>query len=85
MHELPPNTPGPRGPYRVGALLGTGALAHVYEGVNTVTGDLVAIKVPKADVPFGAYHLRAEYRARIGVHHANLVSEIGRASCRERV
>ena len=55
-------------------MLGTGALAHVYEGVNTVTGDLVAIKVPKADVPFGAYHLRAEYRARIGVHHANLVS-----------
>jgi serine/threonine protein kinase len=62
-----------RGPYLAGILLGSGSLADVYEGLNTVTGDVVAIKIPKVEVPFGAHHLRAEFRARIGVHHPNLV------------
>ncbi len=60
--------------YSLGTLLGEGAFARVYSGTAVESRELVAIKVPRAEVPFGSQILRAEFRARLGMHHANLVA-----------
>src|SRR5262245_57219442 len=83
------------GRYRLEARLGEGGMGVVYRARHVLIERVVALKLIRPDLR-GETHLRAwmvrEARAANRVDHAHIVeihdvgeTEIGRASCRERV
>src|SRR5215210_9061746 len=64
------------GPYRLGPLLGEGAMAHVFRAVKADDGSEVALKVLKADLSGDDTYRRRfvhEARTAAGVRHEHLV------------
>ena len=61
------------GPYRIQRLIGTGGFGHVYEGVDPVSGNLVAIKIPRADRPQARWSSRELWIGQ-RIQHPNVVS-----------
>ena len=77
--------------YRINAVLGAGGMGEVYRATDTKLARDVALKVlppNMAEDPDRLARFQREARAVAALNHPNVVtvfSEIGRASCRERV
>jgi serine/threonine protein kinase len=62
------------GRYRLGALVGQGGTATVYEAVDVVLGRRVAVKLYEAVDPLGRYRFASEARLLAGLTHPGLVT-----------
>lgn len=65
--------------FEIEASLYAGALAEVYRAVDTLTREIVAIKVPSSDVinhPLVFYHYQNEMRILSGLNHPNVVRTV---------
>jgi hypothetical protein len=64
------------GPYRLGPLLGRGAMGVVYEATHVSLGRTVALKLvsPPLDDPSFAERFRREGRMQAALHHPNVVT-----------
>jgi tRNA A-37 threonylcarbamoyl transferase component Bud32 len=62
------------GRYRLGALIGQGGAAVVYEAVDVALGRRVAVKLYEAADPLGRYRFGSEARLLAGLSHPGLVT-----------
>ena len=85
LRELQASDPRFIGPYRLRGLLGMGGMGRVFLG-QSAEGLLVAVKVIRADLATDP-EFRARFRREVTVARrvSSQFTEIGRASCRERV
>ncbi|HWG46615.1 MAG TPA: serine/threonine-protein kinase [Gemmataceae bacterium] len=67
------------GPYEIIDLLGAGGTSHIYKGCNTATGEIVAIKVPQAQMvenPVFLKRFEQEFGVARLLEHPHLVRVI---------